>query len=184
MPNYAYVYRDETGATNKGTSEAESEEVLRKRLTEQGFDVLEIKQTKAVKKSGASRRAKIKLGELSVFCRQFSTMIDAGVSLVRCLAVLQEQTVNPKFRAMLQEIQGDVEAGQSLSKALGRFPNTFNNLFLGLVNAGEVGGVLEESMQRLSTFLEKDQELKRKVKSAMTYPVSYTHLTLPTIYSV
>lgn len=171
MPNYAYVYRDESGATNKGSSEAESEDVLRKRLTEQGFDVLEIKQTKAVKKSGASRKAKIKLGELSVFCRQFSTMIDAGVSLVRCLAVLQEQTANPKFRAMLQEIQGDVEAGQSLSKALGRFPNTFNNLFIGLVNAGEVGGVLEESMQRLSMFLEKDQELRRKVKSAMTYPI-------------
>lgn len=171
MPTYAYVYRDEGGTTNKGTSEAENEAMLRKRLTEQGFEVLEIKQTKSQKKGGASRSAKIKLVELSVFCRQFSTMIDAGVSLVRCLAVLQEQTANPKFRRMLGEIQSEVEAGQSLSRALSRFPNTFSNLFLGLVNAGEVGGVLEESMQRLSQFLEKDQELRRKVKSAMTYPI-------------
>jgi type IV pilus assembly protein PilC len=98
-------------------------------------------------------------------------MIDAGVSLVRCLSVLQEQTVNPKFKRMIADIQSEVEAGQSLSRALAKYPNTFSNLFIGLVNAGEVGGVLEESLQRLSTFLEKDQELRRKVKSAMTYPV-------------
>ncbi len=170
MPAYAYTVRDEEGTTRTGTSEAEGEAILRKRLAEQGFQVLEVKQTKAAKK-GASRSGRVKLNELSMFCRQFSTMIDAGVSLVRCLAVLQEQTVNPRFKKMIGEIQAEVEAGQSLSRALGRFPNTFNNLFIGLVHAGEVGGVLEESLQRLSSFLEKDQELRRKVKSAMTYPV-------------
>ncbi len=170
MPTFAYVVRDEAGATRKGTSEAESDVILKKRLSEQGLQVLELKQTKSVKKA-ANKYGKIKLNELSVFCRQFSTMIDAGVSLVRCLAVLQDQTVNPRFKKMIGEIQSEVEAGQSLSRALGRFPNTFNNLFIGLVHAGEVGGVLEESLQRLSVFLEKDQELRRKVKSAMTYPI-------------
>lgn len=170
MPTFAYVVRDGQGQTRKGTSDAESDVILKKRLSEQGFDILEIKQTKSKKKSGVTK-AKVKLNDLSMFCRQFSTMIDAGVSLVRCLSVLQEQTANPRFKKMIQEIQSDVEAGQTLSRALGKYPNTFNNLFVGLVNAGEVGGVLEESLQRLSSFLEKDQELRRKVKSAMTYPV-------------
>ncbi|BCW97709.1 MAG: pilus biosynthesis protein PilC [Armatimonadota bacterium] len=170
MPAFEYTVEDSSGARRKGTSEAENEDILRRRLTNQGLRVLEVKQTKAKKKASTSN-VKIKLNELSIFCRQFSTMIDAGVSLVRCLSVLQEQTVNPKFKRMIADIQSEVEAGQSLSRALAKYPNTFSNLFIGLVNAGEVGGVLEESLQRLSTFLEKDQELRRKVKSAMTYPV-------------
>ncbi|MEJ5296786.1 MAG: type II secretion system F family protein [Armatimonadota bacterium] len=170
MPAFEYTVEDSSGARRKGTSEAENEDILRRRLTNQGLRVVEVKQTKAKKKASTSN-VKIKLNELSIFCRQFSTMIDAGVSLVRCLSVLQEQTVNPKFKRMIADIQSEVEAGQSLSRALAKYPNTFSNLFIGLVNAGEVGGVLEESLQRLSTFLEKDQELRRKVKSAMTYPV-------------
>jgi type IV pilus assembly protein PilC len=170
MPAFEYTVEDSAGARRKGTSEAENEDILRRRLTNQGLRVLEVKQTKARKKPATSN-VRIKLNELAMFCRQFSTMIDAGVSLVRCLSVLQEQTVNPKFKRMIADIQSEVEAGQSLSRALAKYPNTFNNLFIGLVNAGEVGGVLEESLQRLSTFLEKDQELRRKVKSAMTYPV-------------
>jgi len=170
MPTFAYTVKDSAGATRKGTSDAESEQILRKRLSEQNFDILEIKQTKTKKKPGTGI-GRVKTEELTMFCRQFSTMIDAGVSLVRCLSVLQEQMANKKFRRILQEIQAEVEAGQSLSKALSRFPSVFDRLFLGLVNAGEVGGVLEESMQRLSTFLEANEALKRKVKSAMTYPV-------------
>ncbi len=170
MPTFEYTFEDASGARRKGTSDAENEDILRRRLTNQGLRVLEVKQTKA-KKKAATSNVKIKLNELSIFCRQFSTMIDAGVSLVRCLSVLQEQTVNPKFKRMIADIQSEVEAGQSLSRALAKYPNTFSNLFIGLVNAGEVGGVLEESLQRLSTFLEKDQELRRKVKSAMTYPI-------------
>ncbi|RYG35917.1 type II secretion system F family protein, partial [bacterium] len=114
---------------------------------------------------------KVKLGDLSVFCRQFSTMIDAGVSLVRCLDVLGSQTQNPKLKKIIADIGERVEGGESLSRAMMRHPRTFNNLFVGLIKAGEVGGVLEESLQRLSTFLESDVALRRKVKSAMTYPV-------------
>ena len=103
-------------------------------------------------------------------CRQFSTMIDAGVNLVRCLGVLAEQASNPRLKAVLNDIRAEVESGQTLSRAMEKYPNIFNRLFVGLVNAGEVGGALEESLQRLSQFLEKDVELRRKVKSAMTYP--------------
>ncbi|MBI3910173.1 MAG: type II secretion system F family protein, partial [Armatimonadetes bacterium] len=103
--------------------------------------------------------------------RQFSTMVDAGVSLVRCLTVLQEQSPSTKLRRVLADVQAQVESGQSLSTAMARHPRIFNNLFIGLIRAGEVGGVLEESLQRLSQFLEKDVELRRKVRSAMTYPI-------------
>jgi type IV pilus assembly protein PilC len=171
LPNYAYVVRDPTGQTMQGTSEAENESILRRRLTEQGFDVSEIKQTKAKPKAPAGGGfGRIKLNDLSIFCRQFSTMIDAGVSLVRCLEVLGDQTVNPKLKRIIAEIQGEVEAGQTLSRAMQKYPSVFNSLFIGLIRAGEVGGVLEESLQRLSSFLEADQALRRKVKSAMTYP--------------
>ncbi|MEN6520640.1 MAG: type II secretion system F family protein [Armatimonadota bacterium] len=172
MPNFAYTVRDANGNQIPGTVEAESEGLLRRRLTEQGFTVVDIKETKGGKKKNAGGGfGRIKLNDLSVFCRQFSTMIDAGVSMVRCLSVLAEQTVNPKLKRIINDLQMEVEAGQQLSNAMSKYPNVFSNLFIGLIRAGEVGGVLEESLQRLSQFLEGDMELRRKVKSAMTYPV-------------
>jgi type IV pilus assembly protein PilC len=154
-----------------GTSEADDAEVLRRRLQEQGFTVTDIQMTaKGKKKAAGSGWGRVKLADLSIFCRQFSTMIDAGVSLVRALDVLGEQTQNPKLRRMILDIQQEVESGQTLSKAMSKYPKTFTSLFVGLVKAGEVGGVLEESLQRLSHFLEKDMELRRKVKAALTYP--------------
>ncbi len=98
-------------------------------------------------------------------------MIDAGVSLVRCLAVLEEQSANSRLRQIIREVQASVESGETLSRALGGYPRVFSSLFVGLVRAGEVGGVLDETLNRLSTFLEENERLKRKVKSAMTYPM-------------
>lgn len=174
MGTYAYTVRDASGTTRSGTSEAENPDVLARRLREQGFTIAEIKQTRAKKSANAGNflenLQKIKLTELAIMCRQFSTMIDAGVSLVRCLTVLAEQIENPRLRRVVLDLKGEVEAGSMLSKAMAKYPSVFNNLFVGLVRAGEVGGVLEETLQRLSTFLEKDVEMRRKVKSAMTYP--------------
>ena len=170
MPVYSYTFRDPAGGMQKGTAEAENEEVLRKRFEEQGFVVTEVGVIKA-KGTKQKQYGKVKLGNLAVFCRQFSTMVDAGVSLVRCLDVLGMQTQDPKLKKILVEVGTRVESGESLSKAMQRHPRTFSNLFIGLIRAGEIGGVLEESLQRLSQFLEKDVELRRKVKSAMTYPV-------------
>lgn len=170
MPNYQYSIRDATGATFGGTSEAENEDILTKRLTEQGFTVVEVKQVKSTQKKVGGFGG-VKKTDLSIMCRQFSTMIDAGVNLVRCLSVLADQATNPKLKAILNDIRSEVEGGQTLTRALEKYPSTFDRLFVGLVNAGEIGGALEESLQRLSQFLEKDVELRRKVKSAMTYPV-------------
>ena len=170
MPVYSYTFRDATGGVQKGTAEAESEEILRKRFEEQGFTITEVTMIRA-KGAKVKRYGKVKLGHLAIFCRQFSTMVDAGVSLVRCLDVLSQQTQDPRLKKILIDIGERVEGGESLSRAMQRHPKAFNNLFIGLIRAGEIGGVLEESLQRLSHFLEKDVELRRKVKSAMTYPV-------------
>lgn len=170
MPVYSYTFKDAAGTIQKGTQEAENEELLRKRFEEQGFQITEVTVLKGVKTKKRSY-GKVKLNHLTIFCRQFSTMVDAGVSLVRCLDVLSRQTQDPKLKRMLVDIGEKVEGGESLSRAMMRHPRTFNNLFIGLIKAGEVGGVLEESLQRLSQFLEKDVELRRKVKAALTYPV-------------
>lgn len=171
MPNYAYTIRDATMAIIEGSAESENIDVLRKRLGEQGFDVIDIKQIKTVGKKRVGGYGGVKGNDLAIMCRQFSTMIDAGVSLVRCLSVLGDQISNPKLRAIVADLKVEVEGGQMLAKAMEKYPNVFDRLFVGLVRAGEVGGTLEESLQRLSQFLEKDVELRRKVKAALTYPM-------------
>ncbi len=181
MATYAYVVRDQGGTLRRGTTDAENEEILGRRLREQGFQVNEIKATRARKKSTTQltlldNLQKIKTTELAVFFRQFSVMQDAGVSLVRSMAVLGEQTQNSRLRKVIADMQREVESGNSLSKAMAKYPYVFTNLMLGLIRAGEVGGVLEETLQRLSAFVEKDVALKRKVKSAMSYPTTVLFL--------
>lgn len=180
MPAFTFTATASDGKSVTNTSEAVSISELRQRLSQQGYTVKEIKpaKEKGLKTNMAvpmpaflERFQKVKLTELSIFCRQFSTMIDAGVSLVRCLDVLGEQNSSPKLKKIILDLKLEVEAGNMLSKAMSKYPGTFSNLFIGLIRAGEVGGVLEESLQRLSTFLEKDVELRRKVKAALTYPV-------------
>jgi type IV pilus assembly protein PilC len=180
MPAFTFTATASDGKSVTNTSEAVSISELRQRLSQQGYTVKEIKpaKEKGLKADMSvpmpaflERFQKVKLTELSIFCRQFSTMIDAGVSLVRCLDVLGEQNSSPKLKKIITDLKLEVEAGNMLSKAMSKYPGTFSNLFIGLIRAGEVGGVLEESLQRLSTFLEKDVELRRKVKAALTYPV-------------
>lgn len=185
MPVYSYTFRDASGGTQKGTAEAESEDILRKRFEEQGFTITELTMIKA-RGAKPKRYGKVRLKNLSIFCRQFSTMVDAGVSLVRCLDVLSRQQKDPRLKKILVDLGERVEGGESLSRAMQRHPRTFNSLFIGLIRAGEVGGVLEESLQRLSQFLEADVALRQKVKSAMTYPlivlVIATGITLFLVY--
>ncbi|MFM2222316.1 MAG: hypothetical protein RLZZ78_573 [Armatimonadota bacterium] len=180
MPAFTFTATASDGKSVTNTSEAVSISELRQRLSQQGYTVKEIKpaKQKGLKADMSvpmpaflERFQKVKLTELSIFCRQFSTMIDAGVSLVRCLDVLGEQNSSPKLKKIILDLKLEVEAGNMLSKAMSKYPTVFSNLFVGLIRAGEVGGVLEESLQRLSTFLEKDVELRRKVKAALTYPV-------------
>jgi type IV pilus assembly protein PilC len=178
MAVYSYVAKDALGKVHKGSTEAENEQVLVRRLREKGFWVQKVTEERGApaEQAAAPRRGgfvifgRVSGRDLSIFCRQFATMMNAGVSLVRCLAVLEEQTGSVRLRQIIRDIQATVEAGETLSRALTKYPGVFSNLFVGLVRAGEVGGVLDETLNRLSMFLEEDQRLKRKVRSAMTYP--------------
>ncbi len=179
MATYNYVAKDALGKVITGTSEAENEQILVRRLREKGYWVQKVNSARASARpkarasSGGGALAsfgRVSGRDLAIFCRQFATMIDAGVSLVRCLAVLEEQTGSARLRQIIREIQAAVESGETLSRALSRWPRVFNNLFVGLIRAGEVGGVLDETLNRLAIFMEENERLRRKVKSAMTYP--------------
>jgi type IV pilus assembly protein PilC len=171
MPYFNYTIRDANGQTRSGKVEAPSAEELRKRLQAEGLQVIEITEDRKAPRVPAGGYGRVKLSDLAIFARQFSTMLDAGVSLIRCLDVLQAQTSNARLRKILMDLSARVESGESLSRSMARHPKAFSQLIIGLIRAGEVGGVLEESLQRISGFLEKDVELRRKIRSAMTYPV-------------
>jgi len=176
MPTFEYVARDKTGKEISGSQDAPSKEAVIKQLRSKGLMASSVEEKKAqtiVKKKTGRRMfgGKVNLRNLSIFCRQFATMINAGVSLVRCLDVLEQQTDSARLKEIIRDIEVEVEGGATLSRSMAKFPRLFTNLAVGLVRAGEVGGVLDETLDRLATFLEKDMELRRKVKSSMTYPV-------------
>src|SRR5438309_11740630 len=108
--------------------------------------------------------------ELAVFTRQFATMISAGLPLVQCLDILARQATKPSFGRVIAEVTREVESGSTLSDALGKHKNVYDDLFRNMVAAGEAGGVLDEILMRLATYIEKADALKRKVQSAMVYP--------------
>jgi type IV pilus assembly protein PilC len=179
MPTFTYSAKNiQTGKTVRGTREAESPAIAQRMLQEQGLRVTSLKERASKAPTGPKQNkgflgvfGRVKLRDKSIFCRQFATMVNAGVSLVRCLDVLEQQTASPKMKKVTREVRLEVEGGATLSRAMANHPIAFDNLFLGLVKAGEIGGALDETLERLASFLEKDMELRRKVKGAMTYPV-------------
>ncbi len=175
MPTFEVVATDKTGREIRRSVNAPSKEAVTNQLRQQGMNVESITEKTAEtrlrrKTIGFSGKRKVKLRDLSIFCRQFATMIGAGVPLVRCLDVLEQQTSSASLKVIIRDIEHEIESGATLSRAMAKYPRAFSNLAVGLVRAGEVGGVLDETLDRLAGFLEKDMELRRRVKSAMTYP--------------
>jgi len=175
MPNTAFAYKVRTraGELVEGTLEADSSGAAAQRLLAQNFIPVDIRQapTVSLKKEIHLLPQKVKLKDLAVFSRQFATMISAGLSLLRALNILAEQTSNKKLAETIQLVRGDVEQGTSLSSAMGKYPKVFSPLFVSLVRAGETGGQLEKVLVRVAEGFEKDYKLRQKIKSAMTYPV-------------
>jgi type IV pilus assembly protein PilC len=155
MPYFNYTIRDANGQTRSGKVEAPNAEELRKRLQAEGLQVIEITEDRKAPRVPAGGYGRVKLSDLAIFARQFSTMLDAGVSLIRCLDVLQAQTSNARLRKILMDLSARVESGESLSRSMARHPKAFSQLIIGLIRAGEVGGVLEESLQRISASSKK-----------------------------
>ncbi|MGD9796702.1 MAG: type II secretion system F family protein, partial [Acidimicrobiia bacterium] len=179
---YTYRVRDKEGRLLEGTLEADSTTLVANRLQAMGYLPVSIERQSSSKLSveikipGLSDRITGK--DIAVFCRQFATMINSGLSLIRALHILGEQTENKKLAEIVGDVRLDVERGSSLSQALGRYPKAFDQLFVSMVRAGETGGVLDSVLLQLAEIIEKRVELNRKIKSAMTYPVAVLGLVL------
>ncbi len=173
---FAYKVRDRSGKQLTGEVAGSSAAAVSKSLREKGLIPLEIKQKKKasglqmeIKIPGLTDRVKVK--DVAVFSRQFATMVNSGLSLIRALSVLEDQTENATLAGIVGEVRGAVEQGTSLSAAMGEHPKVFNDLYLSMIRAGEVGGVLDETLIRLADMMEASVALRSKVKSAMAYPV-------------
>src|SRR5215212_9292750 len=171
MALYTYRALDKQGEIVQDKLEGSGELVVATELRHQGMLVIEVKEQSATNKDILEPFKRIKLGDLVVFSRQLATMINAGLPIVRALFVLSEQTENPKLKEVVVELRKDVEDGSFLSQALEKHPKVFSRLYVEMVKAGEVGGMLDGVLLRVADQLERDQDLRRKVKSAMTYPV-------------
>src|SRR5438067_2342512 len=171
---YAYKVRDRAGKIVQGTVEAESETAVVGRLRQMGLAPLLIEEHK----EGLSKKelhlpwaGRIKPKDIAVMSRQFATMINSGLSLLRALNILAEQTDNVRFSETLSAVRSDVVKGQSLSQAMAKHPKVFSRLYVAMIKAGETGGVLDKTLLRMAETMEKEVALRHKIKSAMTYPV-------------
>ena len=171
---YAYKVRDKAGRLVEGSLEAQNEQLVVAKLRDMGYVPL---QVKAKGRSAMSMeinigRGKVGLKDVAVFSRQLATMIGSGLSILRALAILAEQTECKPFVKVIAEMKLDIERGLSLSQAVGRHPTVFPPVYLAMVRAGETGGMLDDVMISLADTLEKQLELRGKIKSAMTYPIA------------
>jgi type IV pilus assembly protein PilC len=171
MATYAYKALDARGTSTTGEIEGESKQVAAAALRSRGLTVLDMNETNKGLHMELNFMQRIKSKDLTVFSRQFATMVSSGLSMLRCLYVLEEQTPNKKFAAVIGEIRADVEAGIALSDALEKHPDVFSKLYISMVRAGELGGILDDVLNRLATQLEKEDSIRRAVKSAMVYPI-------------
>jgi type IV pilus assembly protein PilC len=175
MPTtYAYRVRDRQGKLLGGTLEAENEQAVVAKLRQLGYAPVSIEAEKSaglkaeVRLPGSGR---VKFKDLAVFSRQFATMINSGLSLLRALTILGEQTANKRLAQIVVLVRAEVEKGVSLSAAMAKHPKAFNRLYVSMVRAGEVGGFLDQVLVKVAETFEKEVALAGKIKSAMTYPV-------------
>ncbi len=171
MATFAYKARSRQGEILEDEIEGNDAMSVATTLRQQGLLVIDIKEQSVGQKDILEPFKKVKLNDLVVFTRQFATMINAGLPIVRALYVLSEQTSNKKLKETLDDVRKEVEAGLALSEALEKHPKVFSKLYTEMVRAGEIGGILDDVFLRVAGQLEKDQELRRKVKSALTYPI-------------
>ncbi|MGH2920064.1 MAG: type II secretion system F family protein [Solirubrobacteraceae bacterium] len=171
MSTYVFKAIDLMGQQAKGEVEAESKQSVADQLKAKGLIVLDIADKRSSKEIELPWMNRVKLGDLSIMSRQLATMVSSGMTILRALYVLEAQTENKKLSEQLVLVRKDVEAGLPLSDALERHPKTFNPLYVAMTRAGETGGVLEDSLLRIADQLEKEESLRRQVKSAMAYPI-------------
>jgi type IV pilus assembly protein PilC len=171
MALYTYRALDKQGEIIEDKWEGSGEMAVAHELRQQGLMVIDVKEESVSQKDILAPFKGIRLADLVVFSRQLATMINAGLPIVRALYVLSEQTENPKLKEVVVAVRKDVEAGSSLSESLEKHPKVFSRLYTEMVKAGEIGGILDGVLLRLADQLERDQDLRRKIRSALTYPI-------------
>jgi type IV pilus assembly protein PilC len=171
MATYAFKALDLAGAPTKGEIEAGDKQAVAAQLRSKGLIVVDIEEQKPANAGDILAGFKrVKADDLVIATRQLSTMVNSGMSLLRALYVIEEQTENDKLRDIWIDVRKDVEAGLALSDALAKHPDVFNDLYVAMVQAGETGGILDSTLVRVAEQLEKDAALRRQVKAAMIYP--------------
>lgn len=171
MPVFEWEGKNLSGETKKGVQTSDSVEQLRASVRRDGVILIRATEKKDLKTAPkVSRGKKVKAAQVGIFTRQLSTMITSGLPLVQSLDILSNQLEGATFRAMTRTIKEKIEAGARFAETLREFPNAFDDLYVSLVVAGEEGGMLDSILNRLSTYIEKSEKLKKKVKSAMIYP--------------
>lgn len=180
---YKAVTQDDR--TISGTAEAVNRGALLTLLHKQNVRpvVIEVAKGKS-KKTGFKGKKKVKLGDLVIFTRQLSTMISAGVPLARSLSALQNDAPTPYMREVLAGITKDIESGTSLGDAFSRYPNVFSDVYVNMVRAGEEGGILDDILKRLATQVEQDASIRKKIKSAMMYPIVILVITILAFFGI
>lgn len=175
MATYVYTVRDRAGKSISGSLEGDSSAAVTAKLRQMGYIIVKLSEKKAeglnMRIGGKRKPKKVKSKDLTVMSRQFATMVNSGLSLTKCLSILSEQSESQGLRAIVTEVQKDVEGGQSLSDSLGKHPKAFPPIFVNMVRAGETGGVLDEVLMRVAEHFEKENALRAKIKSAMSYPL-------------
>jgi type IV pilus assembly protein PilC len=177
MPKFNWEARSKAGNVQKGVMEAANVIQVEAQLKKYGFTGITIKEQgkgfqKELKLPGFGGAKKIDTKDLVVFTRQFATMIDSGLPLVQCLDILSAQQENKTFKDILVKVKESVESGSTFADALAKHPKAFDQLYVNLVAAGEVGGILDTILNRLAAYIEKAMKLKKQVKGAMVYPIT------------
>jgi type IV pilus assembly protein PilC len=183
MPSYEWKGRDRDGKTQSGVLIGDSKDAVIAALRRQQIVVTTVKEKGkeiALPKFGGGIKSK----EISIFTRQFSVMIDAGLPLVQCLDILGQQQTNKGFQKIILQVRQDVEAGSSLAEAMRKHPQAFDDLYVNMVAAGEAGGILDTILQRLAAYIEKAVKLKSQVKSALVYPVAVVTIAVVVVYVI
>jgi type IV pilus assembly protein PilC len=173
VATYTYTARKDRSGSFSGEVTGDSKAAVVAELRRKGLTILSLEEKRSLPNLGElfEGSMRIKVRDKAVFARQFATMINSGLAVLRALYVLEEQTSNPRFKKIIKAVQEDVEAGMPLSDAMAKHPAAFDRLYVSMVRAGEAGGALDQTLIRLATQLEKDDSLRRAVKSAMTYPI-------------
>lgn len=181
MAKFTWEARTKAGAIQKGVMEASNESTVESQLKKYGFTNIAIKEQKAGFKFSFGGGGKVDTKDLVVFTRQFATMIDSGLPLVQCLDILASQQQNSFFKSALNNIKESVEGGSTFADALGKHPKIFDQLYVNLIAAGEVGGILDTILNRLAAYIEKALKLKKQVKGAMVYPATIISIAVVVI---